>query len=121
MIRSAVSRALDRVGRTVTIRNYVETGTDRPEYSETTGSPYDVSARVDYKSTPSQVIDAHGSDVDIDVDVWIQENAAGGVSEITDGAGQGASEIDVDGETMIVMLVDVQDNGLVRLASVRET
>jgi hypothetical protein len=120
MVGSAVSRAIDRIGRTVVIRNYTNSGTDRPDWSETTGSPYNVKARVDYGSTPQQIADAYSTEADIDVDVWIKEDAIS-TSEITDGAGQGATEVDVDGETLIVMLKDVQDNDLIRLACVKET
>lgn len=121
MVRSAARRALKRAGRSVTIRNYTQNGTERPDWNQTSGSPYTVKARVDYRSTPRQVSDEFGASPDIDVDVWIDETAAGGVSEIRDGGGQGASEIDVDEITLVVILKDVQDNGLMRLSCVRET
>jgi len=119
-VSGAAERALERIGRNVTIRNYVQVGNERPSWDLTSGSPYTVKARVDYSTSPLQVSDAQTTNVDIDVDVFILETAAGGVSEIRDGGGQGATEVDVDGVTMVAMLKDVQDNGLIRLACVRE-
>lgn len=117
------ARALARVGRDVTLRNFSSTseddyGPNRDSTTETT-----VKGRVDRRTPTEDDIDrtalAQGEVANI-VDVYL-DAADSAVQNITAGGGELASEVDVDGETLYVLVADDQDNGLIRATCVRES
>lgn len=115
-------RALDRHGRDVTLRNYNSSSEDDygEVWSETADSPHTVTARVDRSRAPTPDRDARQEgEVSADVEVYIKDDTTA-ASNLRDGGGKGATEIDVDGETYVVLRSNDQDNGLLELTCERE-
>lgn len=114
--KRAARRALDRVGRDVTLRNYERSESGgRESWSATASSPHTITARVDRTQSPTTDRSLRETgEPEADVSVYIRDDASG-ASNIRDGGGEGASEIDVDGVTYAVIQRDVQDNGLYAL------
>lgn len=121
MTDSIAGRTLSRLGRDVTLHNYEKVSEDDygENYSERTGSPHTVTARVVRSSGPEVQRDAFGADVDVDAEIYIEDGTTA-ASNIVDSGGDGATRIDVDGHTYVVLQDDVQDNGLRRLVCRRE-
>lgn len=121
MVGSAASRALDRAGRDVTLTVYEKTGEDEygENFSESPNTPATVKARV-VRSSVTLERDARAASVDAPVEVFVKDDIPD-VDLLKDGGGDGAADIQVDGETLVVALKDVQDNGLIRLVCRRET
>jgi hypothetical protein len=122
MVRSAARRALSRAGREVSLSNRKKIGEDDygPNFDETTDSPHTVTARVDRDTSAEVVRDSSGSEVRVDADIFIRDDTAA-VNDGLDGGGhKGASRVDVDGETYVVIQIDRQDNGLLRLETARK-
>jgi len=116
MVGSAASRTLDRVGREVQLRNRVEVDRDDygPEYDDTADSPHPLQARVDVDSDAGVVRDAGGSEVRVEADIFIDASTTA-VANVTEGGHGGATRVEVDGTTYVVVVKDDQDNGLLRL------
>lgn len=118
---SAISRFLDRRGQSVTLRNYEDTGGDDygPNWSETSGSPYSVQMKVDAPGdAPEAIRDAFGQDIE-ETRAFYLETGTTAESEVSGGAGDGASEMDFDGETWVVLSKTTQDSDLTRLITTR--
>lgn len=113
-LKRVARRALERAGRDVTLRNYSKTGED--DYGENySSSTQTVTARVVRSSVANPQRDAFGADTDADAEIYVSDQING----ITDGGGDGASEVDVDGQTYVVVQLDDQDNGQYCLLCVR--
>lgn len=116
----AAHRAIDRLGRDVTLQNYSKTGED--DYGEdwSADSPQTIKARVAKASgfplveTDRRMIEQ--GEVNTPTEVYIKDSVTG----IRDGGGEGASEIEVDGETLVVLQIDDNDRGVIRLICERE-
>jgi len=120
--KRAARRAIDRAGRDVTLRNYdlSESG-GRQERSVTSSSPHTITARVERSGGASTDRDIRETgEPTADVTIYVADDDSG-VGSIRDGGGRGASEIDVDNETYLVVQNDDQDNGLLALECERQT
>lgn len=108
-----------QLDQTVALTNYETNSTERVEtWEATSGSPHNVSARVDLRSTPRVIETVRESgDAEVDGRVYLPDDASG-VSSIRDGGGKGASTVDEDedgtDDWRVIVLHDEQ-NGLVRL------
>lgn len=119
-LKRVARRTLRRAGRDVTLRNYFVASEDDygENYDPVAGSPFTVTARVERSTAATPNRDAFGADVEADVEIFV-ESGTSAAAGLSDGAGDGASEIDVDGQTYVVLQLDDQDNGLLRLLCVR--
>lgn len=115
-------RAIDRVGRDVTLRNFTtSTSGGRESVSETNNSPHTITARIERatSASPDRGIRETG-EPQADATVYIADDASG-TSSLRDGGGEAASEIGADGETYIVIQSDGQDNGVLALECERQS
>jgi len=110
------SRTLGRIGRDVDIRNRVETGEDDygPDFDDSADSPHTVSARVDVDSDAGIVRDSSGSEVRVEASIYIDDSTTA-ADNVTEGGHGGATRVDVDRKTYVVIATDFQDNGLLHL------
>lgn len=145
-IRKSVHRQLRRHARDVDLYVYERVGEDDygENYTETDDSPITVSGRVDIGGggTSSVDRDARAASVDSEADIFIRPTTATGYAfvyngntyggadggtyegtevELTDGGGDGATEVEVDGTRYVAVVIDDQDNGLLRLGCTRQT
>jgi len=115
-MKGAQKRLLAHEGRDVTLRNYAKTESDgRQIWSETTNSPHTVTALVDPATRPRPDRDVYDAgDINLTRSFHIEGGTAA-VSNLRDGGGEGATEIDYDGRTWIVLHREDRATGLVEL------
>ena len=115
-MNGAQKRLLAHEGQNVTLRNYEKTESDgRQIWTETSVSPHSVTALVDPATTPSPDRDVYDAgDIDLTRSFHI-ENGTAAVSNLRDGGGEGATELDYDGRTWIVLHREARQTGLVEL------
>lgn len=114
--KRAARQSVDRHGRDITLRNFESSESGgRETWTETTDSPHTVTARLDRSTRPRPDRDAAATGEPMaDVTPYIRDDASG-ISNLRGGGGEGASEIEADGITYIVVQADNQDNGLYAL------
>lgn len=116
-IKRTNRRMLARHGKDVTHRTYSETGTDGygdPEHSESTST---VTARVHRPSSPTEVRNASGDEIQADVEVIVADSVS--VTDVDSGDGR-PDEFVADATEYRVLRVDDQDNGLLVCQCVRK-
>lgn len=115
--KRAARRAIDRHGRDVTLRNYESSSeTDYgEEWSETSGSPHTIKALVERRRElrTNRTAEQSGQ-IESEVAIYVKDDTTA-ATNLRDGGGRGATQIDVDGETYLVIRSDDQDNGLLLL------
>lgn len=110
-------QSIDRHGSSVTLTNYTEGTRDDygRDWTETTNSPYTITARVWVRQTPTVASDEYDQGKeDVDVNFAIKDDASG-VGEIRDGGGKGASELEFENEIFYVLNIDRQKQGIIIL------
>lgn len=116
-VKASARRQLKRYGTTVTVTEQTKTGEDNygdPIYDTTST---DVSARIDRDIEPDETVQAGGTTMNVDADIFIPDNTDLALKTVE---AEEPTEI-VDGSnTYNIGLVDDQGNGLVRLACTRE-
>lgn len=120
--KRAARRGIDRAGRDVTLRNYdlSESG-GRQTRSETSSSPHTITARVERGTQPTTDRSLRETgEPQADATFYIRDDASG-ASSLRDGGGRGASELDIDGETYVLVRQDDQDNGILVLECERQS
>lgn len=110
-MNSATARLIDKIGRDLEFTHFEKVGeNDYGEvYDETSET---ITGRINRSGTLVQQRNEHSASIQVDAIVYIKIDDGDNVN--ADG-GDGSSQIDVDGQTYIVMQADVQDNGLLRL------
>lgn len=117
-MKRVTRRELERHGQQVNV--VLKTQTDVGEYGETFDETVEtVAARVTSSTemTPSRSHREAG-DISTDIDVFVADTISG----VTDGGGEGATEVDLDRSgdpRYVVLLLHNQDNGLLRLGCER--
>jgi hypothetical protein len=116
-MKGAQKRLLAHEGQPVRLRNYEKQESDgRQIWTETNPSPHDVTALVDPATTPRAdrgIYDA--SDIELSRSFHIKSDASPAVSNVRDGGGEGASEIEYDNQTWIVLYREDRATGLIEL------
>jgi hypothetical protein len=115
-MKGALHRLLALVGEQVRLRNYEKRESDgRQIWTETTASPHDVTALVDPATTPRAdrgIYDA--SDIELSRSFHIKSESSA-ASNLRDGGGDGASEIEYDNQVWIVLYREDRATGLIEL------
>jgi len=119
-LEGSAGYALAKLGRDVDLIHRVKTGEDEygENYDDDPFAENPVRARVVVGSDANESRDEYGSDVDADAEVFVPDSVSG----ITEGAGNGATRVDVDRDgdpEYRVLALDDQRNGVYRLLCVR--
>lgn len=117
---SAASRMLARRGESITLRNYPKTGEDDhgENYDLDNPNTFTLEAIADPPMTPETIRDAFGVDVEAAREIYI-ESGTTAANNVRSGGGAGASEVDVDDATWVVVQTNTQPNGLMKLMTTR--
>lgn len=120
-MKGAQRRVLEARGVEVTVRNYTRSTSDgRESWSETAGSPHTLTALVDPTRAPRPERDAYDAgEVAVQRSFHI-ETGTTAESNTRDGGGEGATEVDYDGQTWVVLQLEARNTGLTELICERD-
>jgi hypothetical protein len=115
-MKGAQQRLLAHEGQPVQLRNYEKTESGgRQIWSETADSPHTVTALIDPATTPTPDRDVYDAgDINLTRSFHIKSGTAA-VSNLRDGGGEGATELDYGGRTWLVLHREDPQTGLVEL------
>lgn len=120
-MKGAQRRFLKQQGTSITLRNYTRSTSDgRETWSETSNSPHNLTALVDPTKQPSPDRDAYDAgEVAVERSFHIEADTTV-AGNLRDSGGEGATEIDYDGQTWIVLQRENRQQGLVELVCERD-
>lgn len=121
-MKGAQRRLLRKRGAEIVLRNKTRTQSDgRESWDPTVDSPYSIKALVDPTRRPRIGRDAYDAgEIDVMRSFHIEAGTQA-AQEVNDGGGEGASEIDYDGQTWYVVQTDNLETGLLELICERGT